>query len=588
MKKIGLVLAACLCLNGAMAQTVIDIYSTGAMGSYTTGSSTMTTRADNTIAVQSFGPTRRGYAVFDLATIPATAVVTSVELHFNKETVTGFPGGGAYTTRGWAGDLSSVTVAATLFANMGAGTTIFTSSYGTTAGNTFLPNEATAVAFIGGEIGNKVSVAWTTTTPRVFAITGEVGVQAISGVHAPYLRVTYDCPGITSISASPPATSPCPNTPFTLTGAAAGSIASYSWVGPLGFSSTALSPTVPAGLPSSGVYTFSVTDASGCSANTTTMVTVFTPPSSVVTPLTPTAFCDGDSARLDVAVSLGGTYQWYDSGTPIAGATSETFWAHGTGNFKVQVTDANGCTSTSSVGVPTILLANPPVSPVGPVLLCQGDNGTITVNTNGVTSVDFQWQKDGVDIPGAVGPSHVAAASGVYRVVVSVPSSGCSTTSLPVTVDVNSYPLPTVSYSGNVLSAVGTYVAYQWFLNTIAIAGATTSTITPTIVGNYRVRVTDGNGCTAFSSGFAVNAVGVGMLNAASTISLFPNPVKETLRIASPVPVSAVISSIEGKVISRHDATNEIDIHNLPAGLYLVTIYNEAGDRIKVEKITKQ
>ncbi len=349
------------------------------------------------------------------------------------------------------------------------------------------------------------------------------------------------------------------------------------------------SPTVPAGLPSSGVYTLEVTDAGGCTISTTTLVTVFIPPSSVVTPLTPTAFCETDSARLDAVTTPGDTYQWFDNGVAIPGATDATYWSHGTGNYKVQVTDGNGCTSTTAVGIPTVMLSNPAVSPVGPVLLCQGDNGTITVNTNGVTSgLTFQWQKDGVDLPGSVGFSHVASASGVYRCVVSVPASGCTATSQPVTVDVNTYPIPTLSYAGTVLSTAAAYANYQWFLNTIAIAGATTSAITPTTVGNYRVRVTDGNGCTAYSAGFAVNTVSVGSVNAAATIRLYPNPVNDVLRIESPVPVSAVISSIEGKVISRHQNAGEIDIHNLPTGLYLVAIYDEAGDRIKVEKITKQ
>lgn len=36
------------------------------------------------------------------------------------------------------------------------------------------------------------------------------------------------------------------------------------------------------------------------------------------------------------------------------------------------------------------------------------------------------------------------------------------------------------------------YETYQWFLNGVAIAGATTSTFAPTLAGNYTVKVTMG------------------------------------------------------------------------------------------------
>lgn len=590
MKKIVLVLlASCTALSGAIAQNVMDIYSTGAPGSYTTGNATSTARVDNTIGVHNIPVARRGYAVFNLNTIPSNAVVTSVELHFNRETVIGGGGPPVYATRGHLGDLSLITAPATLFTTMGIAPQIYSSSYGGGLGNTSLATDPLAVTFIDTNIGRKVSIIWSTTSNRIYTITGQLGAATPSGTHAPFLRVTYNCPDITSMSASGPAVTPCPNTAFTLNGTATGEIASYSWTGPFAFSSTMANPTISGGLPSSGVYTFTVTDTGGCALTATALVSVFPSPATVITPLSATAFCDGDSTTLDASITPGGTYQWLDAGLPIAGATNQTYVAYGSGTYKVAITDANGCSATTPLATTTYLLSNPAVSPVGPMLLCSGDNGMLTVNTNGVTSgLTFQWQKDGVNLPGAVGPTHIAAASGTYRALVSVAASSCVDTSLAVIVDVNSYPVPTVSYSGSTLSTLSTYSSYQWYLNTISIPGATSYAYTPSTPGSYRVRVSDGNGCKAFSAGYPIyTASGVGTLTS-SPIRLYPNPVKDIVRIESPFTVNAVISSMEGKVISKHERATEISLSNFPTGLYIISFYNENGERVGVEKITKQ
>lgn len=585
MKKIGLLLlTVCVCLL-ADAQTTIDIFSTGPLGSFTTGTSSNTTRTDNNIVAQAF--VRRGYAVFDLSAIPASAVVTSVQLHFNVATTTG-GGGTGWITRGYLGDLSTITTAGTLYTTMGLAPQVYSSTYGTTTGNRILPNDPLAATFIDTNIGRTVSMIWSTGTGRTYTITGETGAATTSGVHAPFLRVTYNCPDITSITATAPATPVCPGTTFSLTGAATGTIASYQWSGPLGFSSTMLNPTVTGGLPSSGNYTLSVTDASGCRAAASTLVTVYPAPLTTISPVTLLAFCEGDSAILDAPGPAGSTFQWYDGTTAVAGATNQTYKAGVTGNYKVEVTDANGCIGTTPVATPTVLLSTPPVSPAGPVLLCSGDNGLLTVNTNGVTAgLNYQWQKDGVNIPGSISNSHFVSESGSYACIVSVTSSTCTSTSSATVVDVNDYPTPVVAYSGSVLSTSNIFAQYQWFINTVAIAGATNATYAPATNGNYRVRVTDANGCTSFSSGYPVNTVGINDINTVA-IKLYPNPVTETLLIEYATPVRVVVCSADGRVVTDKNNVTSVDMSGNSAGVYMVTVYSSDGERLLVQKIVKQ
>src|SRR6202034_3868357 len=113
----------------------INILSTGASNSYTTASATTFgggLRIDGTIGATS--NTVRGYAVFNLSSIPAGAIITSCVIGFDVTTYGGTTPSG-WVTYGYAGNLSTVTVAATLFADMVTGTVLSNASYGTAVGN---------------------------------------------------------------------------------------------------------------------------------------------------------------------------------------------------------------------------------------------------------------------------------------------------------------------------------------------------------------------------------------------------------------------------------------------------------------------
>lgn len=588
MKKTLLFLIAACTSILAFGQNTVDIYAASTVGSYVTGNSTNTTRTDNVIQSSIF---RRGYAVFDLSSIPATAVVTSVELNFNLESVSA-GGGSGWTTCGYVGDLSSITTAGPLYAAMDPASldTLYEDAYGTPVGNKTFPSDVRAENFVDANLGSVITVVWTTRTFRQYTMTGETGTATTTGFHAPYLRITYNCPYVSGVMASGPAVAPCPNAAFSLSGSATGEIAGYQWTGPLGYTSTEASPTISTGLPSSATYTLAVTDTSGCTIKTTALATILPNPPTYLLTYTSTAFCNADSVILYAPVAAGNTYQWYDGSTPIAGATDTAYISRNTGNYAVEITDANGCTDMTGVATPTVMLDTPAVTPEDSLLLCMGDNGTLEVNTNGITSgLGFQWQKDGVDIPGALSNTHLASVSGVYRCMVTVTAGTCTATSKEVVVEVNDYPIPVVSYSGFVLSTSNIYAGYQWFLNTVAIPGATSASFVPTTAGNYRVRVVDLAGCIAFSTGYPVSIVSVGVSSINNiSVRLFPNPTNGVLHIESPVPVDAVISSLDGKVVGEYNGASQINLHSLSAGIYVVNVYTKSGERILVEKLVKE
>lgn len=589
MKRIGsLLFLVCMSLLSA-AQNTVDIYATAPLGSFRTGNSGSTIREDNWIRCTNGGSGQRGYAVFGLSSIPSTAIITSVELHFNIFSFA--PGGGTgWTTLGYVGDLSTITSPLALLTTMSLPTNVdlYPGTDYTGIGNKVFATTAPAEGFVAANIGSVISVIWSTASTTLYTITGETGTATPTGAHAPFLRITYNCPGITSISATGPAATPCPNAPFSLTGAVVGAATSYQWTGPAGFSSTMLSPTVPAGMPTSGTFSFSVTDATGCTARATVAVPVHTSPSTLITVTTPAAFCPGGNSQLDaVSVPLS-TYQWFDGGVAIPGATNATYFADTTGNYTVKVTDVNGCTATTAVAQPTVLLDNPGVVQGDTLSLCYGDDGTITANTNGVTAgVDFKWQKNGTTISSATSGSYVVTSTGTYRAIIDVPATGCKDTTSDIYVVVNPNSMPTITQSGSVLSIPNTYAVYQWYLNTVAITGATSHTFTPSLTGSYRVRVTDMAGCTSFSAGYSVfEASGVANVNSGS-VRIYPNPADDYVVIDAPFASTAVLTSMEGRLVATTNS-GTLSLTGVSTGLYLLSVYRENGERVYVEKIIRK
>src|ERR1700744_6320471 len=155
-----LLIGLCLLSQSAFAQT-ININATGATGSYKTGYTQATTgRTDGNMTVTNSTP-RRGYAVFDLSALPSGATITNVSLRFNFTT----SGGGtnvACAIYGYPGDLSTVTAAATLWADCANGTAFNTTNWGAAVGGSQdnLPLGSGGASFVQTNIGSKVSIGF--------------------------------------------------------------------------------------------------------------------------------------------------------------------------------------------------------------------------------------------------------------------------------------------------------------------------------------------------------------------------------------------------------------------------------------------
>ncbi|MFK7771466.1 MAG: gliding motility-associated C-terminal domain-containing protein [Saprospiraceae bacterium] len=226
----------------------------------------------------------------------------------------------------------------------------------------------------------------------------------------------------------------------------------------------------------SGTYTVTVTDASGCTATAEQMVTE----NSSLTPTISgsTAICNGTSTILDA-----GTYDMYNWSNSTS---NQTITVSTPGTYTVTVTDGNGCTGTDQIAISIAQGLSPTIT--GDANFC---NNTSTVLDAGVYD-SYIWSDGSGD------QTLNVVASGTYTVTVS-DAAGCTGIDEMI---VSEFPIPAPQISGSTSFCTGssttldagTWVDYLWSV------GSTASSINVAFPGTYTVTITDGNGCTGTTS----------------------------------------------------------------------------------------
>lgn len=237
-------------------------------------------------------------------------------------------------------------------------------------------------------------------------------------------------------------------------------------------------------LSTSGSFSVTVTDGNGCQGVSAPITTVRNPnPTPTITASGPTTFCSGGSVVL--TASSASSYLW------STGATTQSITVSASGSYTVTVTDANGCSGTSSPRTVTVNpLPTPTVTANGPTTFCAGSSVVLTSSS----ATSYLWST------GATTQSITVSTTGSYSVTVTN-ANGCQATSAPVNVTANTNPAPTITANGPTEFCAGGTVqltassgsAYLW--NT----GATSATISVNTNGSFWVTVSDGNACSGIS-----------------------------------------------------------------------------------------
>lgn len=187
----------------------------------------------------------------------------------------------------------------------------------------------------------------------------------------------------------------------------------------------------------SKAYKVQVTNSFGCSKTSSTVsITVNPLPTATVTVTGPTTFCkNANVCTLTANSGLGLTYQWKKGSNNISGATSISYQPNATSTaYKVQVTNANGCSKTSSsTSITANALPVATITPQSSTTFCNGDSVVLQANGSGWT---YQWLKGVNAIAGATANKYSAKSQGSYKVFVTN-TNGCTDNSSSLSVTVN-------------------------------------------------------------------------------------------------------------------------------------------------------
>lgn len=274
-----------------------------------------------------------------------------------------------------------------------------------------------------------------------------------------------------------------------------GGTAPYSFA----WSSTATNNDTITGL-TAGTYLVTITDANGCSYMDSAVVAA--PPIIDITVTTTQVTCPGGANGTATATVTGGTgaytYLWDSTQTGISAAQLTV------GTHVLIVTDQNGCQQSDTFEITAVPPMLPTLLNSQPVSCFGGNDGTATIQVAGGTApYTYTWNTNPVqDSSTAVG-----LTQGTYEVVVT-DANGCVLAPISITVNepqpliidtiITADPLCNNSATGSitVVPAGGTpSYNYSWSSNS-----GNFNTATGLTAGSYTVTVTDGNGCTTFTS----------------------------------------------------------------------------------------
>ncbi|HLP29619.1 MAG TPA: immunoglobulin domain-containing protein, partial [Candidatus Didemnitutus sp.] len=337
------------------------------------------------------------------------------------------------------------------------------------------------------------------------------------------------------------------------------------------------------------------------------------------------AICGGGTLSLECAAypsTLPGStasFQWFKDGVQLSnggttsGASSKVIAitnasASNNGSYYCVVSySGTNFSFTSNVVVVTVGVA-PSIStqPEGSTV-CEGSTLTITSASSG-DNVSYQWLKGTTAIPGATTASFsktnvTTADAGSYSVVATnacgtatsiavdvVVNTGVEITSEPANVAVNDNEQ--ISFT---VATTGTaVVTYQWYLNDVAINGATGATYTVerakmSDAGTYHCIAS--NNCGADTSRSAIasitNGVTGDVVAGGYALSVAtPNPTFDAASFSYTMPTSEnvriVLTDLMGRELSvlvnenvnagTHRVTVNASALNLTAGVYNVTL----------------
>ncbi|MBD2700248.1 putative Ig domain-containing protein [Spirosoma sp. BT702] len=312
--------------------------------------------------------------------------------------------------------------------------------------------------------------------------TYSVTVTSASGCSATSSTTVFSRTEAPTATLSTSNTLTCAQTSVTLT-AGGGATYQFSGLGILSQSGNVAIVNV------AGIYSVTATAPNGCSASQTT--TVFANLEAPTATLTASGTLTCSQTSVTLTAGGGNTYQF--SGPGVVSQSDNVAVVNVAGTYSVTVIGANGCSASqtalvhSNSTIPTLSIQ---VSSTA--LTCANSSLSLTAIGTGT----YHWST------GTTTSMISATSAGTYSVTLTGANGCMATTSVQIFQDNTPPTLSIAPLTGTVLSCATSSVSlsavgngtYRWS------TGATTSSISVSVVGTYSVTLTAENGCTASAS----------------------------------------------------------------------------------------
>jgi hypothetical protein len=271
------------------------------------------------------------------------------------------------------------------------------------------------------------------------------------------------------------------------------------------------------------------------------------------------------------------------------------------GAYALTVVDARGCQDSATASIALLGMLTPSIN--GQSISCPGaaDGWLSLTPANGAAPFSWTWS-------GWPGTGSIAQPLGPGQYSVTVTDAfGCtaSNTFPPLTDPIPISAALSVSDQTNLVMPNGAAVVtgtsggtpfpgtppfYQYAWST----GETGTSIAGLTAGTYTLVVTDGRGCTHVQTFEVQLMVGTNEFEKAA-ILLYPNPAADWLRVLLPAQHEKYrldLRDASGRVVITQEQSAAaadclLDLRELPAGHYLLTLHNEDRSKVFSGKVVK-
>ncbi|NUQ22655.1 MAG: T9SS type A sorting domain-containing protein [Saprospiraceae bacterium] len=334
----------------------------------------------------------------------------------------------------------------------------------------------------------------------------------------------------------------------------------------------------------SGTYEVTVTDSLGLTATASAVIEEPDPITISPVSIVNVECAEDHDGQITVAAGGGVTpyaYHWSH------GAQGPVAIALVVGTYTVSITDANGCTQTWTGEVVAQDSIPPLIACMPDVMICDGDAFVF----------DFPAVTDNCGLPLMITQTEGLPSGSVFPLgetlqTFEVADQSGNTAQCSHTITVS--PVPELAFditgdvnnegTGAIQATVGSGNVIQYFWIGPDNFTAETADIEGLVAGVYLLTATDANGCSAEYAVQVPLVVGTDNIQNDNTIKIYPNPATDHIRIEATgfSPVVARLYDARGRLFIEWDAEMikaPIDVSALPAGVYMVVVFDDKDNR---------